>query len=67
MVPQCESGMSRLSMHAQQIGDMDRALTIGFLRQFRALIAQLARARDRRTVVLISDGFSIEPAGKRPR
>jgi VWFA-related protein len=61
MVPQCESGMSRLNMRAQQIGDMDRALTIEFLRQFRALISQLARARDRRTVVLISDGFSVEP------
>jgi VWFA-related protein len=61
MVPQCESGMSRLNMQAQQIGEMDRALTIGFLREFRALISQLARARDRRTVVLISDGFTVEP------
>jgi VWFA-related protein len=61
MVPQCESGMSRLSMQVQQIAEMERTLTIEFLRQFSALISQLARARDRRTVVLISDGFSVEP------
>lgn len=61
MVPQCESGMARLSMQVQQIAEMDRTLTIEFLRQFRALISQLARARDRRTVVLISEGFSVEP------
>jgi VWFA-related protein len=61
MVPQCESGMARLNMLTQQIGEMDRTLTIDFLRQFRGLISQLARARDRRTVVLISDGFSVEP------
>ena len=61
MVAQCESGMARLNMQAQRIGEMDRALTTEFLRQFRALISQLARARDRRTVVLISDGFSVEP------
>jgi VWFA-related protein len=61
LVPQCENGMSRLNMQAQQIGEMDRALTIGFLREFRGLVSQLARARDRRTVVLISDGFTVEP------
>ena len=61
MVPQCESSMSRLNMQAQQISEMDRALTIEFLRQFRGLISQLAGARDRRTVVLISDGFTVDP------
>jgi VWFA-related protein len=57
----CESGMSRVHAQAQQIGEADRTLTTGFLREFRGLVAQLARARDRRTVVLISDGFTIQP------
>jgi VWFA-related protein len=57
----CESGMSRVNMQASEIGEAERTLTTGFLREFRGLISQLARARDRRTVVLISDGFTIEP------
>jgi len=58
---QCESGMARANAESTQIADLERTLTMGFLREFRALISQLARARDRRTVVLISDGFGIEP------
>lgn len=58
---QCESGMARTNSASTQIGESERTLTMGFLREFRALISQLARARDRRTVVLISDGFGIEP------
>jgi VWFA-related protein len=57
----CEAGMSRANLQAGQIAEVERMLTIGFLRDFRSLISQLARARDRRTVVLISDGFGIEP------
>jgi VWFA-related protein len=57
----CETGMARANMQSAQIAEAERTLTIGFLREFRALISQLARARDRRTVVLISDGFGIEP------
>jgi VWFA-related protein len=57
----CETGMARTNLQAQQIAELDRTLTVGFLRQFRSLVAQLARARDRRTIVLISDGFQIEP------
>ena len=49
---------------ARKSPSSDRALTVGFLRQFRSLVAQLARARDRRTIVLISDGFGIEPGAK---
>jgi VWFA-related protein len=58
---QCESGMARANSASTQIGEVERTLTMGFLREFRALISQLARARDRRTVILISDGFGIEP------
>ena len=57
----CETGKARAPNEAQQIAELDRTLTVGFLRQFRALVAQLARARDRRTIVLISDGFQIVP------
>jgi VWFA-related protein len=57
----CASGLNRLSGQAQLIAELDRTLTAEFLRQFRSLVAQLARARDRRTIVLISDGFQIEP------
>jgi len=61
MKAKCEAGRLRANQEKAQIAELDRTLTIGFLREFRALISQLARARDRRTVVLISDGFGIEP------
>jgi VWFA-related protein len=57
----CAAGIQRAPQQAQAIAELDRVLTVGFLRQFRSLVAQLARARDRRTIVLISDGFQIEP------
>ena len=57
----CAAGLSRATGQARQIAELDRTVTIGFLRQFRSLVAQLARARDRRTVLLISDGFQVEP------
>jgi VWFA-related protein len=61
LVAKCEAGIDRAPQQAQAIAELDRVLTIGFLRQFRSLVAQLARARDRRTIVLISDGFHVEP------
>jgi len=57
----CASGIQRAPQQALAIAELDRTLTVGFLRQLRSLVAQLARARDRRTIVLISDGFQIEP------
>ena len=57
----CSTGLQRAPQQAQAIAELDRTLTVGFLRQFRSLVAQLARARDRRTIVLVSDGFQIEP------
>lgn len=57
----CETGMSRAYLTAQRIAELERTLNVGFLREFRALVSQLSRARDRRTVVLVSDGFGIEP------
>lgn len=57
----CESGMLGANLMATEIAELERTLTAGFLRGFGGLISQLARARDRRTVVFISDGFGIEP------
>lgn len=57
----CEAGLSRAINQSQQIAELDRTLAVTFLRQFRSLVAQLSRARDRRTVILISDGFQVEP------
>jgi len=61
MEGKCAAGLSRLSFRSVELAELDRTLTIGFLRQFRSLVAQLARGRDRRTIVLLSDGFQIEP------
>ncbi|MGD1071072.1 MAG: VWA domain-containing protein [Bryobacteraceae bacterium] len=61
MKAKCEAGMSRAYVESGEIADLDRTLTIGFLRQFRSLVAQLAQGRDRRTIVLLSDGFQIVP------
>src|SRR5665213_2409696 len=57
----CETGKDRVPRRAQEIAELDRALTVGFLRQFRFLIGQLSNALDRRTVVFLSDGFEIAP------
>jgi VWFA-related protein len=57
----CEAKLRALALQAQEIADLDRTVTTAFLRQFRYLVAQLARARDRRTIVLLSDGFQIQP------
>lgn len=59
--PKCETGMARANLRSTEIAELERTLTAGFLREFRGLISQLARARDRRTVILISEGFGIEP------
>jgi VWFA-related protein len=57
----CAAGIDRAHQRARQISELDRVLTVGFLRQFRSLVAQLSRGRDRRTIVLVSPGFQIEP------
>jgi VWFA-related protein len=64
LVAKCEAGIDRAPQQAQAIAEVDRMLTIGFLRQFHSLVAQLARARDRRTIVLLSDGFQILPGAE---
>jgi VWFA-related protein len=57
----CGAGLTRLTSKTEQLAELDRSMTVGFLRQFRSFVAQLSRARDRRTIVLLSEGFQIEP------
>jgi VWFA-related protein len=57
----CSTGIGRTADRARQIAEVERALNAGFLGQFRSLVAQLAAARDRRTIILVSDGFTLEP------
>ncbi len=59
--PECRAKTMVLPPQARSIAELDRNLTAGFLRQFRSLIEQLTQNGGRRTVVLISDGFSLAP------
>lgn len=59
MIVKCQVGLDRAPMQASALAEEERSLTTGFLRQFRALIAQLARGSDRRTVLFLSEGFQI--------
>ena len=57
----CAAGKERAPQWAEQIAELDRTDTRAYLQQLRNLIGQLARGRDRRTMVLMSDGFEIVP------
>jgi VWFA-related protein len=57
----CAAGLDRATQRVRQISELDRTLTIGFLRQFRSLVTQLSKGRERRTILLVSPGFPIEP------
>jgi VWFA-related protein len=61
MKAKCEAGMARAFLESGEIADLDQTVTTSFLREFRFLVSQLAQARDRRTIVLLSDGFQIVP------
>jgi VWFA-related protein len=61
MKAKCAAELQVVSQKWRLVADLERTLTAGFLRQFRSLVAQIAPARDRRTIVLLSDGFGIEP------
>jgi len=59
--PQCEPMKRSLPGQANRIASQDRIYTLGFLRQFRALVQALARGTERRSIVLFSDGFQLVP------
>jgi VWFA-related protein len=63
----CDSGQPECMMknslpaESRQIESEEGAHDRAFLNQFQSLLQQLAHAQDRRTVVLISDGFELLP------
>jgi VWFA-related protein len=61
----CEPRKRVLPAEAEQIAGKNQLETMVLLRQVRDLVAQLARVPGRRSMVLISDGFQLQP-GKEP-
>ncbi|MBZ5595133.1 MAG: VWA domain-containing protein [Acidobacteriia bacterium] len=59
--PICPSLKLGLPAQANEIASRDRIQTLGFLRQFRSLVEALARGTERRSIVLLSDGFQLVP------
>jgi VWFA-related protein len=59
--PECAPMKRRLPSEASQIATQERMATLGFLRQFRALVEELARGTERRHIILLSDGFQLVP------
>jgi len=57
----CQSGKTRAPNFATEVAELDRTVTRQYLAQFKSLVAQLARGRDRRTMILMSEGFEIVP------
>jgi VWFA-related protein len=59
--PSCRVRRDQLPELADQLAKLEEAETATFLRQIGSLVEQLARAHDRRTVILFSDGFEMTP------
>jgi VWFA-related protein len=59
--PECAPMKQRLPSEARQIATQERMAALGFLRQFRALVEELARGTERRHIILLSDGFQLVP------
>ncbi len=59
--PACESRKRTLPLEADQVAMQERVYTATFLDQLRGVVAQLSRGTDRRSLLLISDGFQLVP------
>ena len=57
----CEPRRRMLPGEAERIASQDRAYNAVFLQQLRDIVKQLSLATDRRTLILISDGFQLVP------
>ena len=57
----CEIRKKGLPPQARELAQHERVNTTQFLAEFRSVVEQLARGAGRRTLVLISDGFSLAP------
>ncbi|QOY87900.1 VWA domain-containing protein [Paludibaculum fermentans] len=62
----CQGRKRSLPMEAERISTQERVYNLLFLRQLHNLVEQLSHGNDRRTLVLISDGFELVP-GKAAR
>jgi VWFA-related protein len=51
-----------LPSQAESVAEQERLRTAQFLAEFRSVVEQLARSNGRRTLILMSDGFSLSPA-----
>lgn len=62
----CQGRKRSLPLEAERIATQERVYNLLFLRQLHNLVEQLSHGNDRRTMVLISDGFELVP-GKAAR
>ena len=60
--PSCAPRKTGLPGQAEALAEHERVLTAQFLAEFRSIVEQMARGGDRRTLILISDGFLLAPA-----
>lgn len=59
--PSCGSLKRMLPMLAEQLAMQERVYNLLFLRQLAQIVEQLSHGTDRRTLVLLSDGFALVP------
>ncbi len=60
--PMCAPLKMSLPSRARTLAEQERLKTRQFLEEFRSVVEQLARTNGRRTLILMSDGFSLMPA-----
>ena len=58
----CVPRKKALPSQAESVAEQERLKTAQFLAEFRSVVEQLARTNGRRTLILMSDGFSLSPA-----
>jgi len=59
--PACPSRKRILPAEAHRLAEQERLDTTRFLSELRSVVEQMARGNGRRTLILISDGFSLVP------
>jgi len=60
--PTCLPLEKLLPSRARALAEQEKLKTAQFLAEFRSVVEQLARTNGRRTLILMSDGFSLMPA-----
>ncbi|HLX46536.1 MAG TPA: VWA domain-containing protein [Bryobacteraceae bacterium] len=59
--PGCASDKRQLAAEASGIASEDRGYNMAFLGELKSAVQQIARGTERRTIVLVSDGFQMVP------